>query len=48
MTDYGQPLRFGFFPSPRADRVGHLLRLVDVAEASGLGLVSVQDHPYQR
>ena len=48
MTDYGQPLRFGFFPSPRADRVDDLLQLVDVAEAAGLDLVSVQDHPYQR
>lgn len=48
MTDYGQPLRFGFFPSPRADRADDLLRLVGTAEDAGLDLVSVQDHPYQR
>ncbi len=48
MTDYGQPLRFGFFPSPRADNLDNLLRMVEIAEDRGLDLVSIQDHPYQK
>ena len=47
MTDYGQELEFGVFPTPEAGRLGELLSLVQVAEVEGLQLVSVQDHPYQ-
>ena len=47
MTDYGQELEFGLFPTPDAARLGDLLALVQQAEVEGLGLVSIQDHPYQ-
>lgn len=45
--DYGLDVEFGLFPSPDAARAGDLLELVQVAETSGLDLVSIQDHPYQ-
>ncbi len=45
--DYGQELRFGLFPTPNAADLDHVLLLAEVAEVSGLDLVSVQDHPYQ-
>lgn len=47
MVDYGQELEFGIFPTPEAVRLDDLLGLVQLAEVSGLDLVSVQDHPYQ-
>ncbi|WP_107766099.1 LLM class flavin-dependent oxidoreductase [Nocardioides terrigena] len=47
MADYGQELEFGIFPTPEAARLDDLLGLVQLAEVSGLDLVSVQDHPYQ-
>lgn len=47
MTDYGHELAFGLFPTPEAGRSRALLDLVWVAEAAGLDLVSIQDHPYQ-
>ncbi len=45
--DYGLDVEFGLFPSPDAATAGDLLELVQVAETSGLDLVSIQDHPYQ-
>lgn len=45
--DYGQELRFGLFPTPAADRADEILALAEVAEVSGVDLVTVQDHPYQ-
>lgn len=47
MTDYGHDLRFGLFPSPEARELARLLDLVQLAEATALDLVSIQDHPYQ-
>ena len=47
MTDYGQELAFGLFPTPEAARLNDLLGLVQLAEVEGLDLVSIQDHPYQ-
>lgn len=47
MTDYGQELAFGLFPTPEAGRAPALLDLVGLAEAWGLDVVSLQDHPYQ-
>lgn len=38
----------GFFPEPRADDLDGLIRRVEYAEAAGLDLVGIQDHPYQR
>ena len=45
--DYGQELRFGLFPTPDAADLDRLLVLAEIAEVSGLDLVTVQDHPYQ-
>lgn len=47
MPDYGHELRFGLFPSPDAARREQTLELAQLADVSGLDLVSVQDHPYQ-
>ncbi|MEO6996472.1 MAG: LLM class flavin-dependent oxidoreductase [Terracoccus sp.] len=46
MTDYGHELQFGLFPSPDADQVDQTLELAQLADVSGLDLVTVQDHPY--
>ena len=48
MPDYGKPLEFGVFPEPLADPPERVERLVRAAERSGLDLIGVQDHPYQR
>lgn len=48
--DYGQDLQFGIFPTPNAAAVSDaasILQLAEVAEVSGIDLVTVQDHPYQ-
>ena len=45
--DYGQELQFGLFPTPDAAELDHVLLLAEIAEVSGLDLVTVQDHPYQ-
>lgn len=47
MPDYGHDLRFGLFPTPAASAPDHVLELAQLAEVSGLDLVTVQDHPYQ-
>lgn len=47
MTDYLQALAFGVFPSPDAAHPRAVLELAEVAEVSGLDLLTVQDHPYQ-
>jgi alkanesulfonate monooxygenase SsuD/methylene tetrahydromethanopterin reductase-like flavin-dependent oxidoreductase (luciferase family) len=47
MTDYGRPIRFGYFLSPQADPV-RPLELAVLADEAGLDYVGVQDHPYQR
>jgi alkanesulfonate monooxygenase SsuD/methylene tetrahydromethanopterin reductase-like flavin-dependent oxidoreductase (luciferase family) len=48
VPDYGKPLEFGFFPEPLADPPERVERLVRAAERSGLDLIGIQDHPYQR
>ena len=48
MTDYGHELEFGLFPTPDSSRHDDLLGLVQTAEVTGLDIVSMQDHPYQR
>lgn len=47
MPDYGHELQFGIFPSPEAAAVERTLELAQLAEVSGLEIVSLQDHPYQ-
>jgi alkanesulfonate monooxygenase SsuD/methylene tetrahydromethanopterin reductase-like flavin-dependent oxidoreductase (luciferase family) len=39
---------FGVFPTPNADSADELIEQVLTAERSGLDLVGIQDHPYQR
>jgi alkanesulfonate monooxygenase SsuD/methylene tetrahydromethanopterin reductase-like flavin-dependent oxidoreductase (luciferase family) len=48
MTDYGHDVQLGIFPTPDAASSAHVVELTRVAEAQGLDLVSIQDHPYQR
>ncbi|HZC74471.1 MAG TPA: LLM class flavin-dependent oxidoreductase, partial [Gaiellaceae bacterium] len=47
MPDYGQELLFGVFIPPLAEQSGAVLELAQLADAVGLDLVTVQDHPYQ-
>ena len=47
MTDYGQDLQFGIFPSPDAASADLVLELSEAADVAGLDLVTIQDHPYQ-
>jgi alkanesulfonate monooxygenase SsuD/methylene tetrahydromethanopterin reductase-like flavin-dependent oxidoreductase (luciferase family)/FAD/FMN-containing dehydrogenase len=45
--DYGHPLQFGAFITPAAANPQVPVALAQLAEASGLDLVTFQDHPYQ-
>lgn len=45
--DYGHTLEFGAFITPSAANPQAPVALAQVAEASGLDLVTFQDHPYQ-
>jgi hypothetical protein len=47
MPDYGHDLLFGIFPAPVADQAETVVTLARLAEATGLDLVAIQDHPYQ-
>lgn len=47
MPDYGHELQFGLFPSPDAAGAERTLELAQLADVTGLDLVTVQDHPYQ-
>lgn len=47
MPDYGHPLSFGTFVTPRSADPQHVVRLARHAEHVGLDLISLQDHPYQ-
>ena len=46
--DHGHDLLFGVFLTPDAARADAVLELARLADATGLDLVTVQDHPYQR
>ncbi|HEX5728340.1 LLM class flavin-dependent oxidoreductase [Microbacterium sp.] len=46
-VDYGHPLEFGAFITPSAADPQVPVALARVAEASGLDVVTFQDHPYQ-
>ncbi|CAA9406812.1 MAG: hypothetical protein AVDCRST_MAG22-1608 [uncultured Rubrobacteraceae bacterium] len=48
MPDYGRPLEFGVSVEPLADPPDHAARVAKAADRSGLDLVGIQDHPYQR
>jgi alkanesulfonate monooxygenase SsuD/methylene tetrahydromethanopterin reductase-like flavin-dependent oxidoreductase (luciferase family) len=48
MPDHGRPLRFGISVTPEAAAADAVIETVLAAEAEGLDLVGIQDHPYQR
>ena len=48
MSDYGRELEFGASVEPLADPPDWAARVTRAAERSGLNLVGIQDHPYQR
>jgi len=47
MADYGHDLLFGAFVPPVAEQSETIVTLARIADASGLDLFTVQDHPYQ-
>ena len=47
MTDYGHDLLFGTFTTPNAASADAVVALAQLADRSGLDLVTFQDHPYQ-
>ena len=47
MPDHGHDLLFGCFLPPEADQSENVVTLARIADASGLDLVTIQDHPYQ-
>ncbi len=47
MTDYLNELQFGVFITPLAEQADAVVELAQLAEVSGLDLVTFQDHPYQ-
>ena len=46
--DYGRPIQFGYFVLPDSMRPLRPLELSIRAEALGIDLIGIQDHPYQR
>lgn len=48
MTDYGHEVRLGIFPTPDAADPQRAVSLAVTADTSGIDLVSVQDHPYNK
>ncbi|PRX98666.1 LLM class flavin-dependent oxidoreductase [Allonocardiopsis opalescens] len=47
MTDHGHPLLFGAFVAPDARQPKRTVELARFADAAGLDILGVQDHPYQ-
>jgi alkanesulfonate monooxygenase SsuD/methylene tetrahydromethanopterin reductase-like flavin-dependent oxidoreductase (luciferase family) len=47
-SDYGRDLEFGVSVEPLADPADWAARIAKAADRSGLDLVGIQDHPYQR
>ncbi len=46
--DYGRDVEFGYSPTPNADDYASIVENVRIADETGLDLVGIQDHPYQR
>ena len=46
MSDYGAPLQFGLSVTPEAAQLEAITELVQVADATGLDLIAIQDHAY--
>jgi len=47
VTDYLHELQFGVFVPPLAEQADAVVELAELAEVSGVDLVTFQDHPYQ-
>lgn len=47
MPDYGHDLLFGVFLPPLAEQAETVVTLARIADAAGIDLITVQDHPYQ-
>jgi alkanesulfonate monooxygenase SsuD/methylene tetrahydromethanopterin reductase-like flavin-dependent oxidoreductase (luciferase family) len=47
VSELAYPLRFGVFITPSAGDADRVVALAELAERSGLDLVTFQDHPYQ-
>jgi hypothetical protein len=47
MSDYGHRPKFGVFITPSNERPAAVVEMAQLAEATGLDIVSFQDHPYQ-
>ncbi|HEX4215665.1 MAG TPA: LLM class flavin-dependent oxidoreductase [Candidatus Dormibacteraeota bacterium] len=47
MSDYGHELEFGVFLTPSSADPESVLELAELADRSGLDLITFQDHPYQ-
>ena len=45
--DYGRPIQFGYFIIPDATEPLRALEQAVRADAAGIGLIGIQDHPYQ-
>jgi alkanesulfonate monooxygenase SsuD/methylene tetrahydromethanopterin reductase-like flavin-dependent oxidoreductase (luciferase family) len=48
MPDYGRAVEFGFFPIPNAEDYRAIVEQAQIADETGLDLIGIQDHPYQR
>jgi alkanesulfonate monooxygenase SsuD/methylene tetrahydromethanopterin reductase-like flavin-dependent oxidoreductase (luciferase family) len=46
--DYGRDVEFGYFPAPNADDYPAIVEQTRIADDTGLDLIGIQDHPYQR
>ena len=47
-TPEARALQFGVFPEPVATQMDDVLEIATIADRSGLDLIGIQDHPYQR
>ncbi|MQA99829.1 MAG: LLM class flavin-dependent oxidoreductase [Actinobacteria bacterium] len=48
MMDYRRDVEFGYFPVPNAVDYPTLVQQARIADETGLELIGIQDHPYQR
>jgi alkanesulfonate monooxygenase SsuD/methylene tetrahydromethanopterin reductase-like flavin-dependent oxidoreductase (luciferase family) len=47
-VDYGRPLEFGISVAPEAAAVATIRDMAAAADRTGIDLIGIQDHPYQR
>jgi alkanesulfonate monooxygenase SsuD/methylene tetrahydromethanopterin reductase-like flavin-dependent oxidoreductase (luciferase family) len=48
LADYDREVEFGYSPAPSVDDYPEIVERVRLADETGLDLIGVQDHPYQR